>query len=101
MRKILTDIRESIVSIAIGMGITFKHLGKKPVTQHYPDERWSLPGLITPFSFAQRSCGSDSPSAASEPICRNSRRVWPDPHRSARSRGDSARKSNIVCCGSS
>jgi NADH-quinone oxidoreductase chain I len=49
MVKVLRDIVESAKSIAIGMGITFKHLGKTPVTQQYPDERWALPDRFRGF----------------------------------------------------
>jgi NADH-quinone oxidoreductase chain I len=68
MAKILRDIREAVVSIAIGMGITFRHLGKKPVTQHYPDERWALPdrfrGFVhndVPRCTACLACAKDCP----------------------------------------
>ena len=43
MGKFLNDIQRRVASIAIGMSITFRHLGKKPVTQQFPDERWALP----------------------------------------------------------
>ncbi|RKZ16094.1 hypothetical protein DRQ53_07260 [bacterium] len=68
MVKILNDIRESITSIATGMGITFRHLGKKPVTQQYPDERWSMPdrfrGFVhndVPRCTACLACAKDCP----------------------------------------
>jgi NADH-quinone oxidoreductase chain I len=68
MANILKDIRDSIVTIAVGMGITFKHLGKRPVTQQYPDERWSLPdrfrGFVhndVPRCTACLACAKDCP----------------------------------------
>ena len=68
MVKILKDIRESITSIATGMGITFRHLGKKPVAQQWPDERWVLPdrfrGFVhndVPRCTACLACAKDCP----------------------------------------
>ena len=49
MVKFIEDILESARTIAAGMGITFKYLGKRPVTQQYPDERWSLPDRFRGF----------------------------------------------------
>jgi len=50
------------------MGITFKHLGKKPVTQQYPEERWALPdryrGFVhndVPRCTACKICAQDCP----------------------------------------
>ena len=66
--KVFRDILDSVTSIATGMGITFKHMGKKPVTQHYPDERWALPdrfrGFVhndVPRCTACKICAQDCP----------------------------------------
>ena len=68
MVKFLDDIWDASKSIAIGMGITFKHLGKRPVTQQFPDERWSLPdrfrGFVhndVPRCTACLACAKDCP----------------------------------------
>lgn len=68
MGRLLRDIVESVRTIATGMGITFKHLGKKPVTQQYPDERWALPdryrGFVhndVPRCTACLACAKDCP----------------------------------------
>ncbi|OHB74409.1 MAG: hypothetical protein A2Z34_02020 [Planctomycetes bacterium RBG_16_59_8] len=37
------DIAGGFWTVLIGMGITFRHLFKKPVTMHYPDEKWTMP----------------------------------------------------------
>jgi len=43
MIKYFTNIKEAIVSNAIGFGVTFRHLFKPSVTLQYPDEKWNLP----------------------------------------------------------
>lgn len=64
----LQDILVSAKTIAVGMGITLKYLGKKPVTQQYPDERWALPdrfrGFVhndVPRCTACTACARDCP----------------------------------------
>ena len=68
MVRMLRDIIESVTSIATGMGITFRYLGKKPVTQQFPDERWALPdrfrGFVhndVPRCTACLACAKDCP----------------------------------------
>jgi len=47
--KLAGDIQRSLSSIAKGMRITIKYFFKKPVTQQFPDERWSLPERFRGF----------------------------------------------------
>ena len=49
MVRYVKDIWQTMESIFTGMGITFKYLGKRPVTQQYPDERWFLPDRFRGF----------------------------------------------------
>ena len=49
MTQYLRDIKDAVVSAFKGMGITSKHLAKKPVTLQYPDERWVLPERFKGF----------------------------------------------------
>lgn len=39
----LNNIKESIVTTAVGFGVTFKHLFTRSVTLQYPDVKWDLP----------------------------------------------------------
>lgn len=45
-----TDMVHGVKTVLVGMGITWRHLWKPPVTMHYPDEKWRMPeafrGLI-------------------------------------------------------
>ena len=43
MVKLVRDIKETFSSIFTGMWITRRYLGETPVTQQFPQERWSLP----------------------------------------------------------
>jgi NADH-quinone oxidoreductase chain I len=68
MVKFVRDIYDSMSTIFKGMGITFKYLGKRPVTQQYPDERWALPerfrGFVhndVPRCTACKLCAKDCP----------------------------------------
>jgi NADH-quinone oxidoreductase chain I len=47
--KLVRDIWKTMSSVFKGMGITVKHLGKKPVTQQFPGERWALPDRFRGF----------------------------------------------------
>ncbi len=49
MVKLAGDIQRSLSSIAKGMRITIKYFFKKPVTQQFPQERWSLPERFRGF----------------------------------------------------
>lgn len=51
MRQYFANIRHAVVSTLQGMGITIKHVVKKPVTLQYPDERWVLPERFRGFVF--------------------------------------------------
>ncbi|MFO7652677.1 MAG: NADH-quinone oxidoreductase subunit I [Candidatus Krumholzibacteriia bacterium] len=51
MVRYFADIYQAVTSTFKGMGVTFKHLWKKPVTQQYPDERWALPPRFKGFVF--------------------------------------------------
>jgi NADH-quinone oxidoreductase subunit I/NAD(P)H-quinone oxidoreductase subunit I len=37
------DIVHGFWTVLVGMRITLRHLGKHPITMHYPDEKWTLP----------------------------------------------------------
>ena len=43
MVQYFTDMYLAVSSALKGMGITIKHLWRKPVTLQYPDERWVMP----------------------------------------------------------
>lgn len=43
MRRYFRNIRDSVVTILIGMGITWRHLFTKAVTIQYPDVKLKLP----------------------------------------------------------
>ena len=47
--NLIREIWQTMSSIFKGMGITFRHLGKKPVTQQFPGERWALPNRFRGF----------------------------------------------------
>lgn len=49
MRQYFANIRHAVLSTLQGMGITIKHVVKKPVTLQYPDERWVLPERFRGF----------------------------------------------------
>ena len=49
MVKLVKDIVQTFSSIFTGMGITWRYLGQKPVTQQYPHERWALPDRYRGF----------------------------------------------------
>jgi NADH-quinone oxidoreductase chain I len=49
MRQYFANIRHALLSTLQGMGITIKHVVKKPVTLQYPDERWVLPERFRGF----------------------------------------------------
>jgi len=51
MVQYLADIYEAVSSACKGMGITIKHIWKKPVTLQYPDERWVMPERFRGFVF--------------------------------------------------
>ncbi len=34
---------EGLETVAVGMGVTMRHLFRKPVTMFYPEERWETP----------------------------------------------------------
>jgi NADH-quinone oxidoreductase chain I len=51
MVRYLADIYQAVSSTLKGMGITIKHIWRKPVTQQYPDERWMLPDRFKGFVF--------------------------------------------------
>jgi len=38
----LWDILKGFWTVVIGMGITISHFVKRPVTMHYPDEKWEV-----------------------------------------------------------
>ncbi|MBI2931390.1 MAG: 4Fe-4S binding protein [Planctomycetes bacterium] len=44
------DILRGVYTVLVGMRITMRHLGQRPVTMFYPDEKWAMPenfrGLI-------------------------------------------------------
>ncbi len=37
------EMIHGFVTVLIGMRITWRHLWKKPITMHYPDEKWKTP----------------------------------------------------------
>ena len=43
MRSYFQNIKDAIVTTAIGFGVTFRHLFTRSVTLQYPDERWDIP----------------------------------------------------------
>ena len=43
MKKYFRNIKDAIVTTAIGLKVTFRHLFTKSVTVQYPSERWELP----------------------------------------------------------
>jgi len=43
MVQYFTDMYLAVSSALKGMGVTIKHLWRKPVTLQYPDERWVMP----------------------------------------------------------
>lgn len=43
MMQYFTNIKEAIVTNAIGFGVTFRHLFTRSITLQYPDEKWNLP----------------------------------------------------------
>lgn len=49
MVQYFTDIYRSVSSAIKGMGVTIKHMVRKPVTLQYPDERWVLPDRFRGF----------------------------------------------------
>ncbi len=49
MRQYFANIWHAVSSTFQGMGITIKHVVKKPVTLQYPDERWVLPERFRGF----------------------------------------------------
>ena len=49
MVQYFSDIYRSLSSVIQGMGVTIKHLVRKPVTLQYPDERWVLPERFRGF----------------------------------------------------
>ena len=51
MVQYLTDIFYGVSTALKGMGITIKHIWRKPVTQQYPDERWVMPERFKGFVF--------------------------------------------------
>jgi NADH-quinone oxidoreductase subunit I len=51
MRQYFADIWQAVHSALLGMGITIKHIVKKPVTLQYPDERWVLPERFRGFVY--------------------------------------------------
>ncbi len=51
MVRYITDAYQALSSAFKGMGITIKHIWRKPVTQQYPDERWMLPDRYKGFVF--------------------------------------------------
>ncbi len=68
MVRFVREIRDTMWSILVGMRITGKYMGKRPVTQQYPDERWSLPdrfrGFVhndVPRCTACKLCAKDCP----------------------------------------
>ncbi|MFH1844095.1 MAG: 4Fe-4S dicluster domain-containing protein [bacterium] len=51
MVRYLADIYDAVSSALKGMGITIKHIYKKPVTLQYPDERWVMPERFRGFVY--------------------------------------------------
>lgn len=49
MVQYLADIYETLSSALQGMGVTIKHIWKKPVTLQYPEERQVLPDRFRGF----------------------------------------------------
>lgn len=49
MVQYLADIYHAVSSAFQGMGVTIKHIVRKPVTLQYPDERWVLPERFRGF----------------------------------------------------
>ena len=49
MVQYFADIFHSVNSALKGMGVTIKHIVRKPVTLQYPDERWVLPDRFRGF----------------------------------------------------
>jgi NADH-quinone oxidoreductase chain I len=43
------DIWQAVSSVVKGMGVTIKHIVRKPVTLQYPDERWVFPERFRGF----------------------------------------------------
>lgn len=43
MKQYFSNIIDAVVTLAIGFGVTFRHLFTKSVTLQYPDERWDMP----------------------------------------------------------
>ena len=45
-----TDIVKGFLTVLVGMKVTMRHFLERPVTMHYPDEKWAMPdrfrGLI-------------------------------------------------------
>lgn len=66
-------IVETLASILIGLGITFRHLVSKPVTLQYPDERWE-----PPYTFrGMPALLSDEDGALKCTACRSCTRICP------------------------
>ncbi len=49
MVRYFTDMYQAVSSAFIGMGITIKHIWKKPVTLQFPDERQVMPERFRGF----------------------------------------------------
>jgi NAD(P)H-quinone oxidoreductase subunit I len=47
--SVVKQVVDTVTSVLKGMRITFKYLGKRPVTQQYPQERWALPDRYRGF----------------------------------------------------
>ena len=41
-----SEMVRGLRTVQTGMGITLRHLFGKPVTMHYPDEKWTMPELF-------------------------------------------------------
>ena len=60
MKRYFVDLWESVSTVLIGMGVTFRHLFTRSVTQQYtadelPEERWLSPLDIPKESLMERS----------------------------------------------
>ena len=49
MVQYFTDMYQAVSSALVGMGITIKHIWKKPVTLQFPDERQVMPDRFRGF----------------------------------------------------
>jgi len=38
-----SEMVRGLRTVKAGMGVTLRHLFQKPVTMHYPDEKWTMP----------------------------------------------------------